>query len=217
MIERVVDASLGARGLGDRFRKLLSQIGSAMGQSIPLVCQDWANTMAAYRFFSNDRVTNWTFWPDVSDRHVIVPPPLKVSFLCCTIQPSSASTREVRSDRHHQEHKQWTDKAGRLRPHTVCGILMHSSLAVTIEGVPLGLAAVKFWTRKKFNGTAALKKKINPTRIPIEKRKASGCWKISGSLRNSWIIRDDASLLVIARVSIYELFCAAQERSEPIS
>jgi hypothetical protein len=38
--------------LGDRFRKLLAQIGSAMGQSIPLVCQDWANTKAAYRFFS---------------------------------------------------------------------------------------------------------------------------------------------------------------------
>jgi Transposase DNA-binding len=43
--------------LGDRFRKLLAQIGSAMGQSIPLVCQDWANTQAAYRFLSNDRVS----------------------------------------------------------------------------------------------------------------------------------------------------------------
>jgi len=28
-----------------------------MGQSIPLVCQDWANTKAAYRFFSNERVS----------------------------------------------------------------------------------------------------------------------------------------------------------------
>ena len=27
-----------------------------MGQSIPLVCQDRANTKAAYRFFSNERV-----------------------------------------------------------------------------------------------------------------------------------------------------------------
>lgn len=35
---------------------------------------------------------------------------------------------------------------------------------------PLGLAAVKFWTRKKFDGTAALKKKINPTRAPIENK-----------------------------------------------
>ena len=43
--------------LGDRFRKLLTRIGSAMGQSIPLVCQDWANTKAAYRFFSNERVS----------------------------------------------------------------------------------------------------------------------------------------------------------------
>jgi hypothetical protein len=43
------------------------------------------------------------------------------------------------------------DKAGRLRAHTVCGILMHSSLAITTEGVPLGLPAIKFWARKKFS------------------------------------------------------------------
>src|SRR3954463_3391087 len=43
--------------LDGRFRKLLGQIGSAMGQSIPLVCQDSANTKAAYRFLSNDRVS----------------------------------------------------------------------------------------------------------------------------------------------------------------
>ncbi len=42
------------------------------------------------------------------------------------------------------------DTAGRVRTHAVCGILMHSSLAVTTEGLPLGLAAIKFWTRKKF-------------------------------------------------------------------
>ena len=49
--------SLADERLNKRLRKLLAQIGSAMGQSIPLVCQDWANTKAAYRFFSNDRVS----------------------------------------------------------------------------------------------------------------------------------------------------------------
>src|SRR5215471_10493689 len=39
-----------------RLGTLLAQLGGAMGQSIPLVCQDWANTKAAYRFFANDRV-----------------------------------------------------------------------------------------------------------------------------------------------------------------
>ncbi|WP_287281509.1 hypothetical protein [Mesorhizobium sp.] len=65
------------------------------------------------------------------------------------------------------------DKAGRFRMHTVCGLLMHSSLAVTLDGLPLGLSAIKFWTRTKFKGTAALKKKINPTRVPIEEKESS--------------------------------------------
>ena len=43
--------------LNKRLRKLVAQMGSAMGESIPLVCQDWANTKAAYRFLSNDRVS----------------------------------------------------------------------------------------------------------------------------------------------------------------
>ena len=30
------------------------------------------------------------------------------------------------------------------------------------------VCAVKFWSRKQFKGTQALKKRINPTRIPIE-------------------------------------------------
>nr|WP_249798523.1 transposase [Bradyrhizobium zhengyangense] len=37
--------------LGERIRMLLKQIGGDIGQSIPMVCQDWANTKAAYRFF----------------------------------------------------------------------------------------------------------------------------------------------------------------------
>jgi hypothetical protein len=36
---------------------------------------------------------------------------------------------------------------------------MHSSLAVTTEGLPLGLTAIKLWTRKKFKGTNALQGK----------------------------------------------------------
>ncbi|MFK4794775.1 hypothetical protein [Sphingobium sp. ZW T5_29] len=46
---------------------------------------------------------------------------------------------------------------------------MHSSLAVTPEGLPLGLTGAKFWTRTRFKGTNALKRRINPTRVPIEK------------------------------------------------
>src|SRR5260370_476875 len=42
--------------LNKRFRKLFQQLSEGTGESIPLVCQDWANTKAAYRFLSNHRV-----------------------------------------------------------------------------------------------------------------------------------------------------------------
>lgn len=103
------------------------------------------------------------------------------------------------------------DKAGRLRSHTVCGILMHSSLVVTTDGLPLGLAAVKFWTRKKFKGTAALKKKINPTRVPIEKKESSR-W-LENVQHATELLGDPARCVHIGdrESDIYELFCVAHE------
>src|SRR5712671_3729858 len=40
------------------------------------------------------------------------------------------------------------ERRGRTKPSPQCDILMHSSLAVTTEGLPLGLTAIKFWSRK---------------------------------------------------------------------
>src|SRR4051794_6853346 len=43
--------------LGRRFQKFVRQLETRLGQSIPLACQDWTNTKAAYRFLSNRRVS----------------------------------------------------------------------------------------------------------------------------------------------------------------
>ena len=43
--------------LGQRLRKRIERMAGAIGASLPLGCQDWANTKAVYRFFSNDRVS----------------------------------------------------------------------------------------------------------------------------------------------------------------
>ncbi len=103
------------------------------------------------------------------------------------------------------------DKLGRLRHHTLCGILMHTSLAVTVDGLPLGLSATKVWTRAKFKGTAALKRRTNPTRVPIEK-KESVRWL--DNLRQSIerLGEPGRCIHVGDRESdIYELFCLTQE------
>ena len=198
--------------LAKRVRKLLQQTSGAMGQSIPFACQDWANTKAAYRFFSNDRISE----ADILAGH----------FQSTRVRVASArgpilvlhDTTEFSYQREHPEAIGLTykvnsgrDKAGRFRLHTVCGILMHSSLAVTTEGLPLGLAGIKFWTRKKFKGTAALKKKINITRVPIEK-KESVRWLENLRQATQLLEVPDRCVHIGDRESdIYELFCAAQE------
>jgi hypothetical protein len=53
----LADCELKDERLGRRFRALLKQLSSSPGDSIPLVCQDWANTKAAYRFLDNERVS----------------------------------------------------------------------------------------------------------------------------------------------------------------
>ena len=45
---------------GKRLQKLLEQFSEKIGGSTPWACQGWANTKAAYRFFSNHRVSEET-------------------------------------------------------------------------------------------------------------------------------------------------------------
>jgi len=99
---------------------------------------------------------------------------------------------------------------GKLQHYAVCGILMHSSLAVTRDGLPLGLAAVKFWSRDKFYGCNELKKRINPTRIPIEQKES---YRWLENLRQSTALIEEPNRCVHIgdrESDIYELFCTAQ-------
>jgi len=103
------------------------------------------------------------------------------------------------------------DEAGRPRVHKTCGILMHSSLAVTTQGVPLGLCAIKFWSRQKFKGANALKKKINPTRVPIEE-KESIKWLLNMRQSTALVEEPGRCVHIGDRESdIYELFSLAEE------
>src|SRR3954449_10746110 len=43
--------------LGRRLRKLLVQLAAGVGAPAPLPCRDWPNTKAAYRFLSNEAVS----------------------------------------------------------------------------------------------------------------------------------------------------------------
>jgi hypothetical protein len=199
--------------LDRRFRRFARQLSTRLGQTIPLACQDWTNTKAAYRFLSNGRVNERAIlaghFQATRERFASTDGPVLVLHDTTEFSYTRESKEAIGILYKSCGRK---DKDGRPRLHTVCGILMHSSLAVTPEGLPLGLAAIKFWTRSKFKGTNALKKKVNPTRVPIE-AKESIRWL--ENLRQSTELLGEPSRCVHIgdrESDIFELFCAAQER-----
>jgi len=122
-----------------------------------MACQDWAATKAAYRFFSNDRVGDEQIlsghfaatrerFQATEGSVLVLHDTTEFSFRREKRQAIGATRRTCVG----------RGKDGRPRLHTVCGMLLHSSLVVTPEGLPLGLAAVKFWTRRKFKPTFRL-------------------------------------------------------------
>ena len=198
--------------LKKRLEKLIGSLSEGLGDSIPLACQDWACTKAAYRFLDNPHV----------DKSAILAGHFNATRERFAASPGMTfvlhDTTEVSYTRTYPEKVGKTRKVltgktrnGSPKHYTVCGLLMHTSLAVTADGLPLGIAAIKFWTRKKFKGANALKKRINPTRVPIEK-KESIRW-IDGLKQATQLLGAPERCVHIGdrESDIYELFCAAQE------
>jgi hypothetical protein len=198
---------------GKRLRQLLEQLSGRVGATTPWACQDWANTKAAYRFFGNDRI---------SEANILA------GHFASTRERFGASrgfpvlvlhdTTEF-SYRHEnaapirilKKIPAGFPKQGRPALYTSCGILMHSSLVATRDGQPPGLAAIKFWNRDNFHGANALKRRINPTRVPIEK-KESVRW-LENMRQSTELLNAPGRCVHIGdrESDTYELFCLAQE------
>jgi len=198
--------------LKKRFRLLLQQFWNGMGQTIPFACEDWANTKAAYRFMDNDRVSEQDIlsghFQATAQRFSKTDGPILVLQDTCTFS----------YEREHPELIGYAgstitsaQRRGKEKPSSQCGILMHSSLAVTAQGLPLGLVAIKFWSRKEFKNTTTKRSKVNFTRIPIEEKES---FRWIENLRQSTDRLGDADRCVHIgdrESDIFELFCAANE------
>lgn len=198
--------------LTKRFKTFVERLSQGIGETIPMACQDWANTKAAYRFLSNERVSEAEIlaghFQSTRDRFRSVDGPVLVlhdttEFSFRRERPELIGNIGVVGGRR--------DRTGQAQFSMVCGILMHSSLVVTTEGLPLGLGAVKFWTRKEFKGTNALKKKVNSTRVPIEE-KESIRW-LDNLKQTTALLADPQRCVHIGdrESDIYELFCTAHD------
>ncbi len=210
--EETSECELGDVRLNRRLGAILAAIGERPGKSLPTAFQDWANTKAAYRFFANgnvseDKILAGHFAASALRIQATDGPILilqdTTEFSFKRSSPEKIGFTKVSTGRKLKD--------GRHQKHMICGLLMHASLAITPEGLPLGLMAAKFWSRDKFKGTSALKRKINPTRVPIE-QKESMRWldnlrrstELTGTPERCVHIGDRES-------DIFELYCLAHD------
>ncbi|MFO1371528.1 MAG: IS4 family transposase [Candidatus Competibacteraceae bacterium] len=135
-------AELGGVNLGDtrlnrRLVRVAERLGAQPGASIPVACGGWAEPRAAYRLLAHEEV-DWAavltpHWECSVERmrgHPVVLCVQDSTELDYTTQPGIAGLGPLRYLRQH-------------------GLYVHPTLAVTPEGVPLGVLDAWFWTRDR--------------------------------------------------------------------
>lgn len=127
----------GDERLNKRVVKLTAQLSQQPQAFINQACQDWADTKAAYRFFDNEKVKSSQI---IAAHRNSVIERMKKHDLVLAIQ----DTCEIDYSAHRQK-----KGMGQIGNEKGQGVLMHTSLAVTKEGVPLGILAQQIWARKK--------------------------------------------------------------------
>ena len=149
---RWAEQEFGRAELGDvRRTRRLKQLGTALAKhassSLPEVCEDWAEQKAGYRFFSNEGVR---------------PAAILASHRAATVErmASEAVVLAVQdtTSLDYSQHRA-TIGLGALATAKQRGMLMHTTLAMTPERVPLGLIDQQIWTRPPATlGTRAVRK-----------------------------------------------------------
>lgn len=205
--KELIASKLPDKRLTKRLYDIMKKLFQGIGESIPTAFQDWANTKAAYRFLGNPRVNE----ADILKGHFEATKSRvqQTNGILLVLHDTSEITYKRSEPREFGLTRKIPCKGSLFsteKTKTVCGILMHSSLVVTTEGLPLGLAAKKFWNREKFKNAKSLYRSKNGTRIPLEEKES---YRWVESLRNSNELLDCQSRLIHVgdrEADIYDFF-----------
>jgi hypothetical protein len=154
--QELTTVSLRDTRLERRLRTLVTQLAQQPTASIPQACGSWKDTKAAYRFFANPKVSHAAILaghrPAVLER-------MADEDLVLAVQDTTSLDYT-----HHPQ----TRDLGPLEHPAHQGLLVHSSLAVSAAGVPLGLLDQQVGARDP----ATTGKKHHRKKRPIEEKES---------------------------------------------
>jgi len=185
--------------LNQRCRKMADALEQQPTEPINQACEDWADTKAAYRFFDNAKVSPDKILASHCQRtvkrmkaHPLVLAVQDTTFLNYTHHPQTAGLGEIGTKQQQQR-----------------GFGMHSTLAVTPQGLPLGFLMQQFFERPigEASHTAAEVQKL-----PIEE-KESYRW-IEAFQQTIALTPEGVQVITVCdrEADFYEMFVMAQEK-----
>src|SRR5262249_46064819 len=155
------DVDLKDKRLNERLAEVLSQLAGRPTASIPAACGGYAETMAAYRLFDNDKVgfDNVLEPHRQATRRRIAEQPI-----CILVQ----DTTELDLTRAETQ----VAGAGRLDDGARLGLFLHPLTAFTPDGTPLGTLHGTVWARE---GEPPLKseREARKRHRPIEEKESA--------------------------------------------
>jgi hypothetical protein len=197
--DEFLNAPLSDRRLIHRLIYTATILGDQPEKSIPDACPDLATTKATYQFFANEEITpNAVITPhrfNTIER-------MKQYPMILLIQDTSALNFST--------HKSTKDLGPYSTDQNTLGLLMHSVLAVSPDGVPLGLLYQDIWSRKDY----PIQKRAQRHKLPIEE-KESFKW-LKALEKSSQDIPNTIQRVTVGdrEADIYELFQKANQLGE---
>jgi hypothetical protein len=162
------DTEFGDKRLTKRLVKLSESLVNLPESSINQACGQWSETKAAYRFFQNENVSAAKILSSHAKKTV---ERAKNYSTILAIQDTSyiSYTGHIKTTGLCK----LTSRMGTYSKIEGIGLIMHTTLAVTPDGLPLGMLDQKIYSRKPIHDKIKeLKKKSHGNAIPIESKES---------------------------------------------
>jgi len=196
--EEFGSAELGDERLTERLVYTAALLAAQPTASIPQACGSWAATKGAYRLFDNEKTTPMAL---IEAHREATLERLKGQAVVLAVQ----DTTEL-SLTHHPA----TQGLGPIGAPPAQGLLVHSTLAVSRAGVPLGLLAQQVWARDPEDIGKRARRKKTPT-VDKESQK----W-LDGLAESQTEVPVGVRLVMVGdrEADIYDLFHAAHGEAD---
>lgn len=165
VVEEFSCLELNDQRLNARFMKLADDFSKHPEFPINQACEDWRSTKAAYRFFKNEKF----------DEQDLLRPHIKNTAKRCQKQELVLVIQDmtVFGYSHHPKTKGLGPIGGHSDPvQKSQGFNLHAALAVSTQGVPLGLLSGSFFTRNEMQNTSNEKGKRTDHLLPTEEKES---------------------------------------------